>query len=139
MTPPLPPAPPQLRPWERALAQGVFPVIAMIPAGFLALVEGQRASRAFSDLSGDLILRLLVGAPLFAGGLLVVVGIVRADPVWRAAGLVIGAVGALVYGLGVVFGLGLNGAVAGVGYLAIAVWLLVQVWLMFRMGASGAP
>lgn len=102
-----------------------FGLILPLP-GILAVIFGDDVSRALSNLVADDLSRGMGGA-LLLGGLLVLFGVLRREPLVEVSGLVITAVGCAIYGLGVVLGLGLAGMVAGPGFLAIALGTAFRV------------
>ena len=105
--------------------------MAMIPIGIAALVFGDDASRAFTELGGGIIIRFL-GACMVAGGALVLASILRNDALAEVIGLALCALGAAIYGLGVIFGLGSQGIIAGLGYLGITAGFLGRIALLMR-------
>jgi hypothetical protein len=102
-----------------------FALLFPIP-GVLAIVHGDRVSQALSNITAIYISRGM-GVALFAGSVLVLVGIIRNRALIKAVGLGIMAAGCAVYGLGVVLGLGLAGAVAGTMGVAIATGSVLRI------------
>jgi hypothetical protein len=100
--------------------------LVMIPIGVEALILGGHASKAFDNLGGAFLVRGL-GAALLVGGLVVVAGIIRRDPALEPIGLAIAAVGATLYGGGVMLGLGSQGLIAGQFALGVAIGFLGRI------------
>lgn len=113
----------------RAKPTAVTIPIAMVPIGVIALVLGEDASRAFTNIGGEIVIRSL-GAAMALGGVSVAFGILRNDVVYEGVGLTLCSLGALLYGTGVILGLGEQGLIAGLGYLAFATGFLGRVWLL---------
>lgn len=112
-------------------ASVVFPT-AMAIIGVAVVILGEHASRAFTNLGGDFTIRGM-GLALSIGGLVSLLGIMRADTLVEAIGLVALASGAAVYATGVTIGLWpTQGLVAGTGFAAITVWALARVLLVLR-------
>lgn len=105
-----------------------IPVV-MLPIGVIALILGDDASRAFANLGGGLLIRVM-GAAMVTGSTLVIVSILRDDVFIEGLGLSLAALGAAIYGAGVILGLGSQGLVAGLGYLAVTLALLGRVRLL---------
>ena len=99
-------------------APTVRPVF-MVIIGGIALILGDHASKAFTNLGGATLIRVL-GFTLLTGGTIVIVGIVRADPVMEPIGLAFATLGSLLYGAGAIAGLGTQGLIAGLFALAVA-------------------
>ena len=100
--------------------------LVMIPIGVEALILGGHASKAFDNLGGAFLVRGL-GAALLVGGLVVVAGIIRRDPALEPIGLAIAAVGATLYGGGVMLGLGSQGLIAGQFAIGVAIGFLGRI------------
>lgn len=109
--------------------------LAMVIVGILAVVLGDSASRAFDNLGGDIMIRVL-GVALMIGGALATTGLVRNDSMVELFGLTLAALGAAIYGVGVILGLQTQGLIAGLGYLAIAVAFLGRIQLLLRAADS---
>lgn len=103
----------------------VFALVMPI-CGALALVFGDAVSAALSSISTGVLSRVM-GAALFGGSVLTLVGIGRGKSLWEAYGLTVMAAGCIIYGIGVILGLGLAGAVAGPGFLGIAAGTILRV------------
>ena len=104
--------------------------------GVLGLVLGDDVSRALSNIAADHVSRGM-GAAFLIGSVLVLFGVLRCEPIVEATGLVFMAMGAAVYGLGVMLGLGLAGMVAGPGFLAIALGTAFRI-MNFTAGTRTA-
>jgi hypothetical protein len=107
----------------------------MIPIGVEALILGDHASKAFGNFGGATLVRVL-GVALLLGGLIVVTGIVREDPALEPIGLTFVALGATIYGGGVIAGLGPQGLIAGQLALGIAVGFLGRILRLVRDAPS---
>jgi hypothetical protein len=105
--------------------------------GLDAIILGDNASRAFTELGGGSMIRVM-GAAMFIGGLLVAAGIARADYLFEVIGLALAAFGSTVYGLGVMLGLGTQGLVTGPENLLIAVAFLGRIALISRRARGAA-
>jgi hypothetical protein len=105
--------------------------LVMIPIGVEALVLGGHASKAFDNLGGALLVRVL-GAALLVGGLVVAAGIIRRDPALEPIGLAIATVGSVLYGGGVILGLGSQGLIAGQFAIGMAIGFLGRIRKVIR-------
>ncbi len=103
-----------------------------VPVGLLAVLLGDRVSRAFSEIGEGVVSRFL-GVLFLVGGSLALAGIVRRTSVFEALGLSALSAGAALYGTGVILGLGMSGMVAGPGYLAISVALARRVQILLAL------
>jgi len=111
--------------------------LGMILIGAAAIILGENASRAFTELGGSAMIRVM-GLAMLAGGLLVAVSIVRSDYLLEVMGLALAAFGATVYGIGVILGLGLNGLVTGPENLLIALAFFGRIALISRRARAAA-
>lgn len=111
--------------WVEEPTVTTLPLV-MIPIGVEALILGGHASKAFDNLGGSLLVRAL-GVALLVGGLVVVAGIIRRDPALEPIGLAIAAVGAILYGGGVMLGLGSQGLIAGQFAIGVAIGFLGRI------------
>ena len=111
--------------------------LGMILIGLAAVILGENASRAFTELGGSAMIRVM-GLAMLAGGLLVAVSIVRSDYLLEVMGLALAAFGATVYGIGVILGLGLNGLVTGPENLLIALAFFGRIALISRRARAAA-
>lgn len=105
--------------------------------GIAAIILGDHASRAFTELGGGSMIRVM-GAAMLVGGLLVATGIVRADFFLEVIGLALAAFGATVYGIGVVMGLGTQGLVTGPENILIALAFFGRIALISRRARGAA-
>lgn len=103
----------------------------LIPIGIAALILGDNVSAAFTNLGGGTIIRCM-GASMALGGILVITSIIRNDALAEVIGLALAALGAAIYGAGVITGLQLQGIVAGLGYLGMTVAFLGRILLLLR-------
>jgi hypothetical protein len=111
--------------------------LGMTLIGLAAIILGEDASRAFTELGGAAMIRVM-GAAMLIGGLLVAVGIARSDYLLEVIGLALAAFGATVYGIGVVLGLGLNGLVTGPENLLIALAFFGRIAMISRRARGAA-
>lgn len=111
--------------------------LGMTLIGLAAIILGENASRAFTELGGAAMIRVM-GAAMLIGGLLVAVSIVRADYLLEVIGLALAAFGATVYGIGVILGLGLNGLVTGPENLLIALAFFGRIAMISRRARGAA-
>ncbi len=116
--------------WVVIPAVIVFPAL-MILAGLAAAVLGSDASKAFTNIGGDVTIRVM-GVALVIGGFSTLWGVARPDSFWELVGLTLICGGSTVYAFGVVLGLGKGGVIAGLGFLAIALWALSRVMVVMR-------
>lgn len=123
--------------WSTKPTAVTIPVV-MLPIGIAALILGDDASRAFANLGGALLVRMM-GAAMVTGSVLVIVSILRDDASVEVIGLAIAALGAAIYGAGVIMGLGTQGIVAGLGYLAITLAFLGRIRLLVRAARPDDP
>jgi len=111
--------------------------LGMTLIGLAAIILGDNASRAFTELGGGAMIRVM-GAAMLVGGLLVATSIVRNDYLLEVIGLALAAFGATVYGIGVILGLGLNGLVTGPENILIAVAFFGRIALISRRARAQA-
>ena len=100
-------------------------LLLLIP-GTLGLTYGDDVSKALSNIAADHVSRGMGGA-FITGAVLVLFGLFRHEPIVEVSGLVFVAMGAAIYGLGVILGLGLAGMVAGPLALAIALGTVFRI------------
>jgi hypothetical protein len=105
--------------------------LGMTLIGLAAIILGDHASRAFAELGGGNLIRMM-GAAMLIGGLLVTVGIIRGDYLFEAIGLALAAFGAIFYGLGVILGLGTQGLVTGPENILIGIAFFGRIALISR-------
>lgn len=125
----------QLRLAWRTKPTAVTVPLAMIPIGIAAVILGDGASKAFDNLGGGVIIRLM-GLVMVAGGFFVIQGILKNSTLHEVIGLTLAALGAAIYGAGVILGLRTQGLVAGLGYLAMALAFLGRIQLLMRAAGS---
>lgn len=112
--------------------------IGMIVTGVLAIILGEHSSKAFANLGGATLVRVM-GTCLVLGGLAVVAGILREDPALEPMGLLLGALGTAVYGCVAILGLGSQGLITGIDHLLIAIGFLGRIALLLaRAPKAGA-
>jgi hypothetical protein len=105
--------------------------LGLIPIGIAAVILGDGASKAFDNLGGGVLIRLM-GLVMVAGGVCVSLGIIKDDSVYEVIGLTLAALGAAIYGVGVILGLRSQGIVAGLGYLTMSAAFLSRIRLLMR-------
>ncbi|MGH3985756.1 MAG: hypothetical protein ACRDTZ_00355 [Pseudonocardiaceae bacterium] len=103
--------------------------LGLIPLGIAAIIIGENASRAFTNLGGGTLVRVL-GLAMVVGGVLFAVSVALDDAMYEAMGLSVTTLGVSIYGCGVVFGLGEQGMLAGGGYVLIAIGFLGRIRLL---------
>lgn len=108
-----------------------------IPIGLTAALMGDWVSRAFANLGGGPVVRIM-GAALCIGGILCLISILRKDPVIEAMGLVLTALGAVLYCIGAFLGLANQGIMSGGMYFLVCIGLLGRVWLLITAGRIAA-
>lgn len=111
--------------------------LGMILIGLLAVILGENASRAFTELGGAAMIRVM-GLAMLAGGSLVAVSIIRSDYLLEVMGLALAAFGAVIYGVGVILGLGVQGLVTGPENLIIALAFFGRIALISRRARLAA-
>lgn len=120
--------------WKKAQTPVILP-LALTCVGIVALLLGTDASKAFTNIGGGIVIRLM-GAAMVAGGVLITASIVRANALAEVLGLALAAFGAAIYGGGVVIGLHSQGLVSGIGYTGITLTLLGRLFFLVRAGAA---
>lgn len=111
--------------------------LGMILIGLVTVVLGESVSRAFVELGGSAMIRVM-GAAMLTGGLLVAASIIRNDFLLEVIGLALAAFGCTVYGIGVLFGLGLNGLVTGPENLLLALGFFGRIAKISRQARNAA-
>lgn len=124
------------RAWQDKPTAVTLP-LGMVLIGANAMILGDRASRAFTDLGGSTIIRL-AGLAMFACGVLVASGIALSDATYEVIGLALGVFGSAIYGAGVILGLGTQGLITGPENLLIALAFLGRIALLLRRARSAA-
>lgn len=126
-----------MTPWRRLWASWqVKPAATTLPVGMIllgadALILGDRASKAFTNLGGATLIRVL-GFLMLLGGAVVLAGIMRADAVLEPLGLMPSTLGCAMYGAGVIMGLGWQGSIAGGFALLAAIGFAGRIRLLIR-------
>jgi hypothetical protein len=120
------------RAWAKTQTPVVLP-LALIAVGITCLILGEDASKAFSDLSGGGVIRAM-GLFMVTGGVLVITSILKNNYAREVLGLTLAALGAAIYGGGVILGLHNQGLVSGIGYAGITVTLLGRVYFLLQEG-----
>jgi hypothetical protein len=116
--------------WKKAQTPVVLP-LALTCVGVVSLVLGDHASKAFSNIGGSVIIRVM-GAAMVIGGALILSSIINYSALREVVGLALAAFGAAIYGGGVVLGLAEQGLVSGIGYTGITLTLLGRLGFILR-------
>lgn len=111
--------------------------LGMIFLGLSAMILGDHVSRAFTEIGGGSMIRVM-GSAMFVGGLLVGASILREDVFLEVMGLALTAFGATFFGIGVILGLGLQGLIAGGENLLIALAFFGRIAMISRRGHAAA-
>jgi len=106
--------------------------IGLIPVGVLAIIFGDKVSRALGELAANSISRGM-GFALFTGGVITLLGILSRRALSVTLGMGFMAVGLSIYGVGVILGLGLGGMVAAPVALIAAVASIRQAVTMAQV------
>lgn len=112
--------------------------LGMIAAGLVAVVLGLESSKAFAELGGATLVRVM-GICMVLGGLVVVAGILRDDAALEPIGLTLAALGAAIYGVVAVVGLGTQGLITGIDHLLITVGFLGRIALLLARAPKAGP
>jgi hypothetical protein len=99
---------------------------ALLAVGIVALILGDGASKSFANLGGAVVIRIM-GALLVIGGSLTLSSLVKASAMREVCGLVFLALGAAIYGGGVMLGLHNQGLISSIGYAGITITLLDRI------------
>lgn len=118
------------RAWAKTQTPVILP-LALIAVGVVSLVLGEGASKSFSNLGGALVIRIM-GAFMVVGGGLIISSILKSNYTREVLGLTLAALGAAIYGGGVVLGLHSQGLVSGIGYTGITLTLLGRVYFLLQ-------
>lgn len=116
--------------WKRARTPVVLP-IALTAVGIVSLILGEHASKAFTNLGGTGVIRIM-GVFMIVGGVLIVSSIVKASYLREVVGLAFASLGAAIYGSGVILGLHGQGLVSGIGYTGITLTLLGRIFFLLQ-------
>jgi len=117
--------------WKHRPYITAFP-IGLIPVGVLAIIFGDKVSKALGNLAANSISRGM-GFALFTGGLIALLGITSHRALTLTLGMGIMALGLGIYGVGVILGLGLAGMVAGPIALIAAIATIRQLVTLAQM------
>jgi hypothetical protein len=101
----------------------------LIIVGLAAIILGDGASKAFANLGGSVIIRIM-GSLLIIGAGLVIVGIGRNNAFIEVSGLLLALLGTSIYGCGAILGLHSQGLVSGLGYLGITAAMVHRVYII---------
>jgi len=106
--------------------------IGLIPVGVLAIIFGDKVSRALGELAANSISRGM-GFALFTGGVITLLGILSRRALSMTLGMGFMAFGLGLYGVGVILGLGLGGMVAAPVALIAAIASIRQAVTMAQV------
>ena len=106
--------------------------VGLIPVGVLAIIFGDKVSRALGELAANSISRGM-GFALFTGGVITLLGILSRRALSVTLGMGFMAVGLSIYGVGVILGLGLGGMVAAPVALIAAIASIRQAVTMAQV------
>lgn len=109
--------------------------LGMIATGLVAMMLGLESSKAFANLGGATLVRVM-GICMVVGGLVVAAGIVRGDAAMEPIGLTLAGLGTAVYGVVAVVGLGSQGLITGIDHLLITVGFLGRIALLLARAAK---
>lgn len=113
------------RQWEISQALIILPIIVVL-AGIAGLILGSGAARSLGNLGGSLVVRITAFF-LLAGGLTVLIGMMRHHFVAIALGSAVASFGAALYGTGTLFGFGTGGIMSGLFAIGIALVFFERV------------
>jgi hypothetical protein len=113
------------RAWAERLAGLTIPLV-LTPVAIISLFLGEDVSRAFTNVGGGAVIRVLAAAMLL-GGVSALWGVWRNDPLWEVVGLVFIALGCAIYVVGDFLGLGMLGLLAAAGHICVILTLLGRV------------
>lgn len=116
--------------WQKTQTPVILP-LALMCAGAVSVIMGDAASKSFSNLGGSTMLRVM-GVFMVVGGFLILSSIVKTDFAREVLGLALSALGAAIYGGGVILGLHAQGLVAGIGYTGITLTLLGRIYFLIQ-------
>ena len=106
--------------------------IGLIPVGVLAIIFGDKVSRALGELAANSISRGM-GFAMFTGGIITLLGILSRRALSMTLGMGFMALGLGIYGFGVILGLGLGGMVAAPVALIAAIASIRQAVTMAQV------
>lgn len=106
--------------------------IGLIPVGVLAIIFGDKVSRALGELAANSISRGM-GFAMFTGGVITLLGILSRRALSMTLGMGFMAFGLGIYGFGVILGLGLGGMVAAPVALIAAIASIRQAVTMAQV------
>jgi uncharacterized membrane protein len=118
------------RAWSKTQTPVILP-ISLIVVGTVSLILGEGASKSFSNLGGATVIRIM-GVFMVVGGVLIVSSILKSNYAREVLGLSLSALGAAIYGGGVILGLHAQGLVAGIGYTGITLTLLGRIFFLLQ-------
>lgn len=116
--------------WQKTQTPVILP-ISLICVGIVSLVLGDGASKAFDNLGGGGLIRLM-GGFMIVGGVLIISSILKNNFAREVLGLALAALGAAIYGGGVILGLHAQGLVSGIGYTGITLTLLGRIFFLIQ-------
>lgn len=116
--------------WQKTQTPVILP-ISLICVGIVSLVLGDGASKAFDNLGGGALIRLM-GVFMIVGGVLIISSILKNNFAREVLGLAFAALGAAIYGGGVILGLHSQGLVSGIGYTGITLTLLGRIYFLVQ-------
>lgn len=116
--------------WQKTQTPVILP-FALVCVGTVSLILGDGASKSFSNLGGSTIIRVM-GVFMVVGGGLIISSILNSNFARETLGLALSALGAAIYGGGVILGLHAQGLVAGIGYTGITLTLLGRIFFLVQ-------
>jgi hypothetical protein len=112
--------------WVDRQAGFSIPIV-LIPVSILSVILGEEVSKAFTNVGGGTIVRIL-GIAMGVGGVVTLMGIWRNDALYEIIGLVLTALGCAIYVVGALLGLGMLGLLAAAGHLCVILTLMGRVY-----------
>lgn len=106
---------------------GIIIPLILGPVGLASLILGDDVSKAFTNVGGGSIVRIL-GAAMAIGAVVSLWGVWHNDPPYEVIGLLIIASGCSIYVVGDLLGLALLGLLAAAGHLCVILTLLGRVY-----------
>lgn len=98
--------------------------------GLFALVFGNRVARSFTGTGGAIVIHLM-GAIMFVGGFLVLLGFSRGNAFMEVLGLAISSLGTSIYAIGVIVNIGVADLITGGGFFGVTLVLLSRIFFIF--------